>query len=184
MARKGIGERWRCSGRRWGSDDADRAAFSKASFTPATSRPRVTSMAASSALEKIAEEPGRHVFLSLGHQAVLVFNPDITRLGSRDPKMPIPGAWSGRRRAHLLCRRRRGARRLGAPARCLRRRDRGGFLLAVGRALRFRARSRRQQRGIRRATDLGPRRGAQASGGSRVVVASHNMARYARSATC
>lgn len=41
-------------------------------------------------LAKVVEEEGRHVFFALGHQAVLVFNPDITRLGSRDPKLQIP----------------------------------------------------------------------------------------------
>ncbi|MFO1088649.1 MAG: RdgB/HAM1 family non-canonical purine NTP pyrophosphatase [Hyphomicrobiales bacterium] len=42
-------------------------------------------------LELKLEEPGRHVFFALGHQMVLVFNPDATRRGTPNPKFPVPG---------------------------------------------------------------------------------------------
>lgn len=41
-------------------------------------------------LERVAREPGRHVFFRCGPGTVLVFNPAVTGVGASNPALPVP----------------------------------------------------------------------------------------------
>ena len=41
-------------------------------------------------LEPVSKMPGRQVFYRVGNQMLLIFNPALTVLPSKDPKLPVP----------------------------------------------------------------------------------------------